>query len=163
MPCVCMYVCMYVSILCVCMYVYIYIYIYIYRYIHIGMLHYIMYVCKCICVCVCMYVCMYLCMYVCLCICVCMYVCIVAVQRSCPIQLLAGRDGILRQTNMSEGCDTLLHVVYTSTLQCSRGVRDSLDADLLSIATGEALVVIVFPPSDKLGVGGGSCDLLETG
>jgi hypothetical protein len=34
-------------------------------------------------------------------------------------------------------------------------VRDSLDAELLYIATGEALVVIVFPPSSKIGVGGG--------
>jgi hypothetical protein len=50
-----------------------------------------------------------------------------------------------------QDCDTLLHVVYT--LQCSRGVRDSLDAEMLYIATGEALVYIVFPPSGKLGVG----------
>jgi hypothetical protein len=51
-----------------------------------------------------------------------------------------------------QGCDTLLHVVYR--LQCSRGVRDRLDAELFCIATGAALVVYCFPPSGKLAVVG---------
>jgi hypothetical protein len=36
-----------------------------------------------------------------------------------------------------------------------REVQDRLYVELLRIATGEALVYIIFPPSGKLGVGGG--------
>jgi hypothetical protein len=52
-----------------------------------------------------------------------------------------------------QGCDTLLHVVYT--LQYLREIRDRLDVELLCIATGVALVVYCFPSKRHVRVGGG--------
>jgi hypothetical protein len=52
-----------------------------------------------------------------------------------------------------QGCDTLLHVVYT--LQYSREVRQRLDAELFCIATGAVLVVYCFPSKRQVGVEGG--------
>jgi hypothetical protein len=51
-----------------------------------------------------------------------------------------------------QGCDTLLHVIYT--LQCSREVRDRLDVELLCIATDAALVVYCFPSKRQVRGGG---------